>query len=344
MELADLLNGLRRAPWLSAGRPILLNAGFTIHRGFDNTVRQALTERADPTREKRLKKALTEHLVAGEKMIRLVKLEAGERVQLDDWVKGKRQTSNPLTDAFPGVASKADIVTHKDLAPSSAGSIELKNGCAALYTASRWYLDRVELPTSKLKAGAAEGFEKLIGIQRVFLQTYEAIWVPAKGNFVCVATDLPRGVPKQFAEASQVALQAQIRQQLGRQLSYFNFWPAIDGLYEANDGKLVDYGFTVAGKQVNHHKARRSSECLRKAVYDKAGAAAVGDDLELFKVAMRWEVKQDDDLNSEPEVLLPGTAADMGKLKPTIDYAVLRDGLNSRDLDFVTSKLALHMK
>lgn len=343
MQLIDLLNGLRRAPWLSAGRPILLDAGFSIHRGYDNTVENAMREQPDAARDLRLRTSLIEHLVAGEKLIRIAKLQPGERRSLETWVAGKRRTSNALTNAFPGVATTADLVSNKNLGLSSVGSVSLHNGSAALFTGARWYLSRVEVPTSRLKAGAADGFEKLIGIQRVFIQSYDAIWIPDSGDYACIATDFPVGVPKQFADASQEALQIVLRQVLGRRIAYFNFWPAVEGLYEAPDGSLVDYGFTVAGNQVNHHKSRRKGACLRKTIYDSAGAQAVGNDLQLFKVAMRWKVAQNPDLTSEPEILLPGTAADLNKANAVVDHAVLRDSLNSRDLNFVVSKLAPHM-
>jgi hypothetical protein len=345
LDLADLLNGVRvRAPWMSAGHPILQRAGFSIRLGYEKTINGALKEAADKKREKLLQQALVEHLVAGEKLIRLVELKSKERSKLDDWAALQKVNANPLAIASPGVASRADILKLKDQPPTFIESVVLHRGSALLFTAARSYLDRVELPTGSLIDGTAQNYEKLIGIKRIFVQTHDAIWIPKKGNYVCIATDLPRGVPNDFAEASQAALHMQLRTILGRKLHFYNFWPAIEGLYGTDSGKLVDYGFSVAGRSVNHHKARRKSECLRKALYDKAGAAAVGDDLQLFKVAMKWKISPADGATSEPEVLLPGKAIDLNKTLPDVNFAILRDGLTSRDLNFVISKLLPHIK
>jgi hypothetical protein len=343
MNLADLLNGVRvRAPWQAAGRPMLAAAGFNIHRGYDETIQGALQEAKEDGREDQLTAALKEHLVAGEKLVRIAKLRRDEAAKIRQWISGKRRTSNTLTDAFPGVASNAEVRAHMSSPLFSVGALELEKGTAALFTASRWYLDRVEIPVASLKASAAEGFEKLIGVQRIFRQTYDAIWMPESGNYACVCTDFPQGAPRKFADTSQAALITHLRTELGRAAEFYNLWPAVDGLYEAPDGKLVDYGFVVAGQSVNHHKARRRADCLRTAVYDAAGAAAVGDDLLLFKVAMQWTLKRGKTLIS-PELLLPGTAADLNKPNAVNTDAVIRNCLTSRDLDFVVSKLLPHI-
>ncbi|GAB2626755.1 hypothetical protein GCM10027191_24230 [Novilysobacter erysipheiresistens] len=306
-----------------------------------------MAEKEDSSKIKLLANGLTEHLVAGEKLIQLVRLEGKDRNVLQNWIRTKRRHSNALTDAFPGVAPKSAVVTFRDQPVTSVGSVDLEVGAAALFTASRNYVETVDVPPSRLKAGAAEGFEKLVGYQRVYMQTYEAVWLPPQGDYACIAVDLPRGIPKSFAQASADALHHAVRQQLGHQLKLLNFWPAVYGLYLASDGKLVDYGFSVAGQSVNHHKARRRSECLRKAVYDAAGAkavAAAGDELELFKVAMQWQLKQTDGVLVEPEVLVPGVAADLNKAMPIVNHVILRDCLTTRDLEFVVSKLAPHVK
>ncbi|WP_407353489.1 hypothetical protein [Luteimonas sp. R10] len=321
-----------------------MEAGFAIARGYKNTIHGALREDENNDRLAKLHDLLVEHLVAGEKMIQFVKLERGEHAKLRTWITGKRKTSNPLTDAFPGVAPVAEIVTCRHQAPSSVGTVDLSSGHAALYTASRSYVERVELPASKLKADAAAGYERLVGYRRVYVQTYEAVWLPPEGNFVCLAIDSPVGVPIQFADASLAALSHQVRSQLGRSLSFYNLWPAVEGLYRSSEGKLVDYGFSVGGRSVNHHKARRRTECLRKAVYDSAGAAAVGDDLQLFKVAIQWALRQTSSLKSEPELLIPGVAADLNRPMATVNHAFLRNSLSSRDLQFISSKLITHMK
>lgn len=345
MDLRHLLNGLKvRAPWLAAGRVILLGSGFVIHRGYDETIQGALREPPDVERAGKLENALREHLVAGEKLVRVVRLQPGERALLADWIKGKRKGGTALSDAFPGVASEANIVAAANAQPSSVGNLDLEVGVAALFTGARSYLDRVVIPPSKLKAGEADGYEKIYALRRVFVQTYDAIWLPDGTDVACLVTDLPLQAPSGFAKESQSILEVQLRRVLNRSIQSINMWPAVDGLYRAGEGRLVDYGFVNNSDAVKHHTSRRGGQSLRDDIYDKAGAAAVGDDLLLFKIAIAWPRGGKAPAKAQPELLLPGKAALLQVANARLDHAIVRNCLNTRDLSFVLSRLMPHTK
>jgi hypothetical protein len=340
MELERLLRTLcGRAPWLAAARILLVSAGFTIHRGATETISAALREPSDATRLARLDALLREHLVGGEKLIRLVKVSPSERSRVLDWIHAKRKGNTPLVSAFPGVADEAVIRTAANTEASSAGHVQLENGVAAVFTSVRSYLDRISIPASKLKPGEAEGYEEIFALQRKFVQTYDAVWLPSEGDFVCLAADLPYTAPSGFARESQTELEVQLRRVLGRSLTMLNLWPAVDGLYKAGEGRLVDYGFVNNTDAVKHHTARRGGKSLRDDIYDQAGAAAVGDDLIPFKLAVAWARGGTASVKAQPELLLPGTSAHVQTANARLEHAIVRNGLNSRDLDFVISRL-----
>lgn len=343
-DLSDLLNGLEvRAPWLSAGRPILKRAGFVIARGYKKTIRHALTEDRNDVNADLLRLLLLEHLAAGQKKIYLLKLKRGELSRLRDWALSKRRTVNELTDSYPGVAPNATVRTYMSGGIYSLGYCELECGVSAIFTSAKSYIERVQIAPSQLRASAADAYEKIVGYKRNYFQAYDAIWLPERGDIACISLDSPLGVPIEFTDGAYAALSKQIRLCLGRSPETINLWPAVDSLYKSNEGKLVDYGFVVGGRQVNHHKARRNTGDLRKAIYDMAGSAAVGDDLQPFKIAIQWTVAGPSETNSYPELLLPGVAGDANKAMPDLRYAFLRDGLTSRDLNFVISKLLSHL-
>jgi len=350
MELSDLTRGINRAPWNSVARHILNRAGYDTTRGYKKTVDAVLAEQLDPIKVSAFAKGLGENLVAGEKLIQFVKVTPQERTSLEAWIRSKRTYGNVLTDACPGIADENTVIPFRVLDPTSAGFLELEDGVAALFTSVRTYMKSEPVPASSLKASAAAGFERLIGYRRIHIQCYDAIWLPSRSrNYVVLAIDLPDNVPKlPFTASATTFLMHALRQQLGRPLQVANFWHAIDGLYTGVDGKLVDYGFSAGGQSVNHHKARRrTSECLRKVIYDEAGAAAVkasGKDLELFKAAMQWSFRHSDGILTSPEVMIPGVAADLNKAMPKVDHCIVRDCLGSGDLSLVVSKLEPHIK
>lgn len=346
MSLISLLKGLgERAPWQSAARPILLATGFDIRKGLPKTLEAAERLKDTADQEAELSRFLIEHAVAGEKLIQLVKVSEQERKDVAKWVAARRRSSHDLGAIFPGILEADDAEDFFDVAPVPCGNVDLEQGSAAFYSAVRAHHERVTVPQSLLKPGVTQSYQKIIGIKRTLRQTHEAIWVPPTGKVIGVAVDLPRGYPKAFADLSLEFLRGRLRKSLGRPLEFYNLWHAVDGLYaQKGDGKLVDYGFSVGGRSVNHHKLRRNGECLRVAVYDAAGAAAVGNDLQLFKIALRWQVQHRDGSVSEPELLLPGTAIHLNQANAVIDQFILRDARTSFDLNFVINKLLPHAR
>jgi hypothetical protein len=345
MDISDLLHAFcGRAPWQSVARPVLRTAGVSIHQGPENTISRVLSGDSPDADWNLVQKSLVEHLSSAEKVVKIVKLRAGEKHKLLEWMKTQRKQKSPLTDAYPGVTTRSELVPYQNQEPQAIGWIPLQVGTAALFTAARAFLTRIALPASSLKDGVADGYESLYGIKRTFTQTYDVVWLPASGEFVCILVDLPKGSPNSFANASLLWLSAQVRRVLNRPMEFVNLWPAIEGLYRSKEGKLVDYGFVVEGKAVNHHKARKLSESLREARYDKAGADSVGDEMEIFKIAIEWARVQAGFPAMSIEALLPGTALQLsGLTPPVLEQFIVRDNLTSGDLDFVVSKILNHI-
>lgn len=349
MPLEDMLRGLTRAPWRAAAIHILERSKLEQSVGYEATVSAIKATPPDKAKEAVLRVNLIEHLVAGEKHVRFVQLHPGERAKVDAWIRGSVPDNNLMTNAFPGIATEAQITPFRHQAPSAVGFHQMIDGVATIYTAARSYVTSEDLPANYLKDGFAAGYEKLTGFKSIYVQTYDAIWLPSTGDIAVIVSDYPSPGPKQsFPVASSDFLLSELRNVLKRKLSVANFWHAIDGLYVSPDGKLVDYGFSAGGQSVNHHRARRkTSICLRKAVYDAAGAAALkqaGKSLELFKVAMKWSVTHQDKVITDPEALLPGVAADLNKPMAIVDHCVIRDCLTTGDLAFVVTKLLPHIK
>lgn len=341
MDLRHYLNGVQvRAPFQAVGRPLFRHVGCAIHVGYENSIRAALAGESPEADWGELIRLLVEHTASGEKLVKAVLLTAAQKIAVRDWIQQRTSTGGPLVDAYPGVAPQADLVTNRQSDPGAVGWVELVGGVATLYTSSRMYLRRVELAQSSLKDGTADGFEVVYAMKREFVQTYDALYLPTDGDWVLICTDYPRGVPGNFSAPSQASIAYELRKVLGGSISYVNFWPAVEGLYKSTEGKLVDYGFVVEGKAVNHHAARRISESLRDAKYDKAGAREVGDDLDVFKVSIQWQFAHPGQPKTAPELTLPGTAFHLATGKvPVLDHVIVRNCLTSSDMSAVMSKV-----
>ena len=335
------LNEVLRAPWLAVGRPILKAAGFEIARGAQPSVDGALHAAHDEVRNAKLATLMAEHAIAGEKLVRLISVSARERGELAAWIQAKRRHSNTLPEGFPGIADDSELPPFTASTPTSLGAVELGRGLAAAFTAVRTYQDRVEISADKLIPGANEGYEKIYATKQVFWQTFDSIWLVPGRNYVALISDLPLKVPSGFTRASQQFLEAQVRQVLNRHVRCVNIWTAVEGLYRAEEGRLVDHGFVNNAEAVKSHTARRGGSSLRDDPYDVAGAEAVGEDLRTYRVAIAWKRGPDGGVTSRPEVSLPGTSRELHK--NSLDHFIFRNGLNSGDLEFVVSKVLAHI-
>jgi len=346
MEIENLLATLQaRAPWRTVASPLLKKLGFKVSRGFEDTFDEIRGSRVTAAQAASLRHAIVEHLIAGEKLLRIYDADQPTRQALLDWGNSLTATQNRLGSSFLRPASDTLLAQHENSPPQFVALHETGSGLAIIFTASRSYLERVDLPPSSLAPGVdASSFERVYGVTKTRVQTYDVVWIPYAEDYFCIVTDSPDMAPVDFGSASQVALQAAIVRVLARRPTIRNLWPAIDGLYQATGGQFVELGFLTDTDSVKLHKSRRGRKCLRSDEYHIGGATVVGSDLQPYRVAVRWTLKaQSSEIRSYPELQLPGTARMIFGANPELDHAFIRHCLNVRHLNFVLSKVDSHL-
>lgn len=346
MDIGSLLAVLRsRAPWRTVASPLLKRIGFDVGRGFDDTIENILSGAVPDDAITALESALLEHLVAGEKLLRAYEAGVETRQVLLDWANSKRSTRTPLVDSFMDVAGPEVLANSEALPPQFVSTYEHDRGLAVIYTASRSYLERIELPRSSLAASIdPDQFDTIYGVTKTRLQTYDVIWIPYEEDVVCVVTDSPEKAPVEFGNLSQVALQAAMTRALSERQTPINLWSAVDGIYHAAGGQCVELGFLTDTDSVKLHKARRGTKCLREDRYHVGGASVVGSNLQPYRIAMRWNRRSTgSEVISHPEVQLPGRAQMIFGTNASLESAFIRNCVDVEDLEFVIEKLVTHL-
>ncbi len=347
MDVEKVLSGIRaRAPWRSAASVMLEQAGLHVGHGFDDTF-PPLTRPGAVSDEafEQLQDGLVQHLISGEKSLRLFRKNSATANALRAKAKQKRKSSHPIVDTFPGVLNASELAAIGEVPPKFCAYIEEEEGEALLFVGARAYQERVELTPDALKASAIHDrdFESIIGIVNRRRQVYDAIWIPEEGDYIVVAADYPKAAISDFSSASHIALERMMHRETGVEPEPIDLWPAVAGLYDEPDGEVVELGFVTDDDSVKHLKARQGKKCLRKDAYHAAGSEEVGESLLPFKLAVRWNRKESSEIVTSPEVLLPGTSKLIFGSSSVLFDAVFRNGLNVRDLTFVVSKLTPHL-
>jgi len=344
-ELANLLEVLRsRAPWRTVAAPLLKSVGFTVKRGVEDTIEEILADEGSAARLNELRNAMAEHLVAGEKLLRVYEADGKKRERLIAWSTKKQRGSSPLVESYLGVPDSSVLAEQEDQAPQFIATREADDGIAAIFTASRSYTRRVPLAPADLRPTLdVSVFEKIYGVTKVRAQTYDVLWIPYEEDYIYIACDSPEEAPVEFGELSALAIQAMVIRALSDRVTPANLWPSIEGLYQTPSGSCVELGFLTDTDSVKMHKSRKRGKCLRKDKYHIGGASVVGANLHPYRVAMRWKHRLSEELVTAPEVQLPGTARAAFKPNPELNHAFVRNCLNIRDLRFVLSKIVAHI-
>ena len=81
---------------------------------------------------------------------------------------------------------------------------------------------------------------------------------------------------------------------------------------------------------------RRKHLCLREETYHKAGALAVDGHIFAYRIATTWTHKS---MNSQPELLLPGSSRMLSKPKIYLGEALITKCCGFSDYGFVMNKL-----
>ncbi|AWH48521.1 hypothetical protein C1925_04780 [Stenotrophomonas sp. SAU14A_NAIMI4_5] len=313
--------------------------------GWDDTAPDLLAANAlSAAQNAQLERMVLEHLVVGEKSLRIYDVGRQHIDALIASSASKKPSTHPVVHSFPAVLSDAEMAKIGDVSPKFGLCIPDKDGSALVFAGIRNYTRRVELDAKAVKAIVPSmDFESVIGVVNDRRMTYDAVWLPKTGRYLYVLADYPQDATSDFPAQSHLALERGLTKTMGVPLTPVDLFPAVQGLYDAPDGDVVELGFITDDDSVKHLKARQGKKCLRKDGYHTAGATFVGNALLPFRIAVRWQRKLNGLLTVQPEVLLPGTSRTIYGTNNRLYDCVLRNSLGLRDLILIKSKLSPHI-
>lgn len=347
MDIETMVAILRaRAPWRNVARVGLKSLGLPVGQGWEDTIPDLLAPNAlSPVQLAGLENMVLEHLVVGEKSLRIYKVGRQAIDKLAAAGANKRRSSHPVAADFPASPAESDLASAGSVPPKFGRFLPSQEGDALVFAGVRSYQQRVQLSPDSIKASAAgdRDFESIIGVVNRWRMTYDAVWLPKNGKYVYVLADYPADSTADFPVQSHIALERMLSKELGADLDPVDVFPAVAGLYDAPDGEVVELGFITDDDSVKHLKARQGKKCLRKDGYHDAGATFVGNALLPFKVAVRWRRVLKAGLIVQPEILLPGTSRTIYGVNSKLYDCVLRNCLSLRDLHLIQSKLSPHI-
>lgn len=338
-----------RMPW-GVARQIFKGFGLERSKGWDRTISRLNDGDLDYSgRAQELTDALEEHLMCGEKLVRIYTLSNSKMTRLRALLDEIEVPETVFSRQYPLLVDGDELVVDLGTRPSVASIVNYVAGIAVPLASIRYQTTReVMLPTEFSAATAAElgTFNEVIGIRHERHEAIDILWVPATGNKIELRIDYPFGSSIRQAETSLSVAEEQLRELVGFNIfrNPVNLFPAIQSLYDARgDGRMVELGFMVGTSAQKLEKSRRDGGCCRVEAYHLGGAESLSDPIQPYRTAVLWPIDQGDDIFSYPEIILRGTSLNTTEDDPELTEVVIRNCAGFSDYDHVRDRILAHL-
>lgn len=353
MPLQKIIDSVRsRIPW-QVMKQILKHHSLEKGRGWEDTVpklkQHALgSDKKSAELVEILTNAYKEHLVAGEKSIRIYVDNKGKLPQIAEGLKHYNIPETKFAKSFPFSLSEEELDS-EDLGSYLVSNETYNSQIMLTLCTKRTIHERVSIPLEDALADTKNvftDFTEIIGIKEYTKQFFDVVFLDPLTGRIEIRLDTGKNISadersagfrqiiRKFEEiASSVTGKAY-------ELDHpVNLFPAIDRLYRSNDGRICELAFTTEEGSIKHEKMRRRSQCLRKETYHRAGTKAVDGQISAYRIAATWEHRQEATLITEPELLLPGNARMLSKENISLNEAFVSKCAGIGDYNFILSKL-----
>jgi hypothetical protein len=307
-------------------------------QGWDRTFARYKGRDVDNDKAEELSISLVEHVLAGEKAIRLYRMDKAQRDALRVHARSLEIPATPFSAAFP-----EQVVLNGAGPLKGDGTLcavfDDHDGVFLVYSSIREFEIREKVELDQLEDDvreALETFSRLVGVKVVRSQVFDVLWIPPHGDAVYAAVDSPKGMPADFISAGHAKLRKIVRDGIGKDPEPENLFAVVSAIYNSTWGTVRNLGFLTDTGSVKNEKMRL--DCLRAEPFHIGGKDAVDGVIHPFSITVRWESTSGDHTWS-PEVELHSTSIEAQSPRPSLYDVYFRSGINVADLRELRRKL-----
>lgn len=308
----QVLNSMRKKFPMSIARIILKASGLPVKRGWDETIQTVSTMMHDedfPEREAECLDGYAEALLCMNKAVRIYEVDERVMPQVLRVVNDLEVEEGLFAERYPY------CLTTQELLDEEAGNLVLANieywehGAALVYCSKAYSEERERYERDDFNAEIADvfgGADEIIAIRREALQLFHVIWVSADTNIIEVRVDAPKEISTEYVNSIHRRLVDKFNSLVGviALSQIVNVFPAIKNIYEASgEGAVVNMDFTTQTGSTKNEKMRKSGLDLREELFHCGGCRAVDNQIDPFRISVRWDRQHQGYLN-RPEISL----------------------------------------
>lgn len=317
--------------------------------GWDKTVARLSDDAVDLSEfEEALRVALVEHYWCGEKLLRIYRPDANDVTRLRQSLLDAKIPESDFRASYPALLSEEDLAG-QPLAPTLVDVDESADGLMAVFASVRVVSVKEEVDREGFSQAVSDelsGFDEVIGIKHVRLQTMDVVSIPVDNSRVEVRVDFPRSLNQDSGEATHAQIRRELSDISGFDCLYspLNLFPLINNIYSAaGEGVVVELAFGTTTASLKHEKMRRQHADLREETYHKAGKKALATDIEPHRLSVVWKRQIGDARYSLPELTLHTTTREVASRLPLLFQGELRNCIGVDDFDFVRQRMLKYL-
>jgi hypothetical protein len=294
MTVAQLLDASKARIPYPVMRAILQMCGIPASHGWQKTIEVLLGSYATNAGYRDnfddLKKYYCEHLLVGEKSVKLFNIERSKVSEIAALMNRHKIERTGFHTTYPFPLNE-DNLAKMDNEPHlmEIQADEVQNNISLIFCSKRFFLEQKEIDVNKLTELTDEakqelqGYDEIFGIKRYIRQFFDVITLWPQKGIIEVRVDIGTGLGMNTTEqvkafssniSTFLELLSLVKKQ-PKEIDLFrdgiNFFPLIGSLYHSKEGRVVELGFTTDAGSTKLEKMRKSHVDLREEAYHKAG-------------------------------------------------------------------------
>lgn len=345
MSNNDILNALEKRCSIRVARRVLASNGFPKGAGWGQ-IREKLKDTvvASKADYPGIQKALRHILVAADKNVRIFELDASGVTILRSAVASHNiQKSGVFVTHFPLPVPDNIMTNLPSQAPVPVAKFQTPNVTGILFSSVRMINLRERLNAAQFGGALPSGFDEVIGIKKVKVQTFDAVLVSKKLPYSYVLTDAFQDASQMMRRVLQVDVAEAVNKLVGSKvlLTPSNLLPAVSSLYSSKTGEVKNLLYITTTSSGKAEWMRGSGNCLRDELGHKAGMAVVGQGFQPYGIELEWPLEEVEGYVPRPFLSILGQYRMTYEVNPRLEDATIWGCATLTELEFVLKELML---
>lgn len=345
MSNKQILDALEKRCSIRVARRILASNGFPKGSSWEQ-IREKLKDTVVASKADfpGLQSALREILIANEKSVRIFDLDAARIATLRSAINSHSiQQSGVFATHFPLPVPDNILTSLPVQPPVPVAKIQTPNVTGILFSSVRVIDLRERLNAAQFGGNLPSGFDEVIGIKKVKVQTFDAVLLSKNLPYAYVLTDAYQDASQTMRRVLQNSVADAVNNIVGSSVLSVpaNLLPAVSPLYGSGTGEVKNLLYITTTSSGKTEWMRGSGNCLRNELGHQAGMAVIGTGFQPYGIELEWPLDEVEGYVPRPFLSILGQYRMTYEVNPRLEDATVWGCATLSELEFVLKELML---